>query len=281
MAVQPQLSPAEHPEFELQIPAPAKINHFLHVLGRRADGYHDLQTGFQFVNWGDRLLFSPDRPWQVSGLPDVPDEENLVYRAGIALAEHANIQPSGHIHIEKQIPAGAGLGGGSSDAASALLLLRTHWGLSVSDEALIALGATLGADVPVFLYGKSAIGTGIGESLAAIEWPEIEIELFLPPVHVSTAKIFGQKWLTRDSQPINMRAALDGQGHNDCESVCRKHFPIVDALFDALAGWQPRLSGSGGTVFVLSDNVPAEVALPDGVSRRKVSTINLSPALKS
>ena len=281
MAIQPKLTPSERPGYDWQIEAPAKINRFLHVLGRRPDRYHNLQTGFQFLSWGDRLHVNIDAPWEVSGLDSVPDSENLVYRAGMALANFADIAPQGQLHIEKHIPAGAGLGGGSSDAASALLMLRTLWKLEMSDLDLARIGQQLGADVPIFIHGKSAIGTGIGEQLESIEWPCGEIELFLPQAHVSTRDIFTDKWLTRDSQAINMRAALAGQGHNDCEAVCRKHFPTIDRLFDCLAQWQPKLSGSGGTVFVLHTQVPQLLNLPNGVKRQRVHTTNLSSAVTS
>lgn len=278
MAIQPKLSPSTQPAFTLQIDAPAKINHFLHVLGRRNDGYHDLQTGFQFLAWGDVLHWRDADDFQVTGL-GLPEQDNLVWQAAQRLAKTAGIKPRGHLYIEKHIPAGAGLGGGSSDAASALLMLRSLWNVDLSDSMLMALGAELGADVPIFIFGRSAIGEGIGERLTPIEWPETSIDLFMPPVHVPTRNIFVDERLTRDSQPINIRAALDGQGHNDCENVCRMQFPEVDQLFALLKDKQPKLSGSGGTVFVINENWTESELAQCQVRHRRTQTTNHSSAI--
>ena len=280
MAVQPKLRPSRRAEFDVQIDAPAKINHFLHVLGRRDDGYHDLQTGFQFLSWGDTLHWRASDEFQVTGLEGVAMTDNLIWRAGQALAAASGIQPKGHLHVDKQIPAGAGLGGGSSDAASALLLLRQQWGLNVDDITLHQIGTRLGADVPIFLHGRSAIGTGIGEQLSELDWPECRIDLFMPAVHVPTRNIFMDEVLTRNSEAINIRAALDGNGHNDCEPVCRRQFPEVDALFVCLANRQPKLSGSGGTVFVLDNEVGSSEIAACQVRHLQTRTTNHSSAIQ-
>lgn len=277
MANQPNLIRSSRPGFDWQIAAPAKINRFLHILGRRDDGYHDLQTGFQFLEWADYLHFRAGGEFSVTGLDWVADQDNLVWQAGMRLAEYAGIAPSGTLHIEKHLPAGAGLGGGSSDAASALLLLRHQWSVDISDQTLMSIGASLGADVPIFLYGRAAIGTGIGEQLSPAHWPEQSITLYLPDVHVPTAQIFCDPLLTRNSTAITMRAALDGQGHNDCETVCRRQFPAVDRLMTELVEWDPKLSGSGGTVFSLVEAAPISKVAKTHLSR----TTNDSSAIQS
>ena len=281
MAIQPQLLASERSSFDVKIHCPGKINHFLHVLGRRDDGYHDLQTGFQFIEWGDWLHYRDCDEFRLTGMDHVACEDNLIWKAAHQLARSAGIEPYGHLEIEKNLPAGAGIGGGSSNAASTLLLLREQWRLDISDRTLMQIGTTLGADVPIFLYGMSAIGTGIGEQLEPIEWGEKPIQLFLPGVSVPTAKIFNDQVLTRDSAPISIRAALDGQGHNDCEPVCRQQFPKVNELFRLLDGMEPKLSGSGGTVFVMDNPTPFERKLPAGMTLVNSFTRNRSSAIKS
>ncbi|QGG81006.1 4-(cytidine 5'-diphospho)-2-C-methyl-D-erythritol kinase [Litorivicinus lipolyticus] len=285
MAVSPRLRPSAAHGFECQIDAPAKVNPLLHVLGRRDDGYHDLQVGFELLDWGDRIHFNADVAFTVDGIDGLAMEANLVTQAARALALDAGIVPRGHLRIDKRTPQGAGLGGGSSDAASALLLLRDAWALATSDEALSAIGLKLGADVPVFLTGRGAIGRGVGERLTPMAWPRRRLLLCFSGTDVPTAKIFQDKGLTRTSDPITIRAALDGHGHNDCEPVCRRLFPEVERLFVALAPFQPSLSGTGGTVFVeihdpdQFDQVKA--ALPDGTQFQDVSTTEYSSAIKS
>ena len=285
MAVTPRLVPSVQPGFDFSIDAPAKVNPFLHVLGQRADGYHDLQVGFELLNWGDHLHIDPAAHFEVSGIAGLPMESNLVTQAARALARDAGIEPRGHLWIDKQTPSGAGLGGGSSDAASALLALRTLWGLSTSDEALATIGRSLGADVPVFLGGRSAIGTGIGEHLTPVSFKPRWLLLCSSGNQIPTPQIFTDPGLTRNSSPITIRAALDGRGHNDCEPVCRRLFPDVDRLFASLANHRPKLSGTGGTVFIeLDASVGLEsikAALPSGTKTWVVSTTEYSSAVES
>ncbi|MBI3545070.1 MAG: 4-(cytidine 5'-diphospho)-2-C-methyl-D-erythritol kinase, partial [Gammaproteobacteria bacterium] len=236
-------------------PAPAKLNLFLHVTGRRADGYHTLQTVFQFLDYGDELQFAVSDDGGITRatvLPGIPEDEDLSVRAAYLLREVTRASYGAHIHVRKRIPTGGGLGGGSSDAATTLLALNALWNAGLSIPDLAALGLELGADVPVFIHGQAAWAEGIGERLTPLEPPETWYLVVAPPVHVSTAQVFADPELTRYSAPLTIRDFQEGRGlRNDLEPIVRSRYPEVDRVMRLLTEFgQPRMSGSGGCVFL-------------------------------
>lgn len=236
-------------------PAPAKLNLFLHILGRRPDGYHELQTAFQFVDLCDEISFEPRHDGQIVRLEgpfEVPVFEDLVMRAAQRLQREQKLaRPSGvGIHVRKRIPLDSGLGGGSSDAATTLVALNALWGLGLSVERLADMGLELGADVPVFVRGRAAWAEGVGERLTPLELPEMAFIVIRPNCAVSTREILQAPELTRNSAPITIRAFLETDGRNDCEPVVRTRFPQVAAALDWLGRYAPaRLTGTGSCVF--------------------------------
>jgi len=238
---------------ETHWPAPAKLNLFLHVTGRRADGYHELQTLFQLIDLADTLCVSVrgdgeiDRP---AGPPGVPPEADLVVRAARTLKAATGTALGASLRVRKRIPMGGGLGGGSSDAATALLVLNELWDCGLAVEELAALGLPLGADVPVFVQGFSAWGEGVGERLTPVTLPETWYVIVHPGVAVSTARVFQSPELTRNSPLITIRAFFESGGRNDCEPVVRAQAPEVADALDWLAREAPaRLTGTGSCVF--------------------------------
>lgn len=247
------------------VPAPAKINLFLHVVGRRADGYHLLQTAFQFLDLADTLHFdlrSDDRIVLQGGAPGVNHDDDLVVRAARRLQAVTGTSMGADIRLEKRIPMGGGLGGGSSDAASALIALNRLWGTGLGRQALMQLGLELGADVPVFIFGQNAFAEGIGEALQALALPERAYLVLRPDVSIPTAEIFSAKDLTRDTERITMaffsdvaktndEKILSEFGRNDLESVAFNRYPAVRQV----AEWMReerlpvRMSGSGSCLF--------------------------------
>jgi 4-diphosphocytidyl-2-C-methyl-D-erythritol kinase len=249
----------------LTLLSPAKLNLFLHITGRRADGYHQLQTLFQLLDWGDWLGFTPDHSGEISlvapGL-DIPAKDNLIYRAASLLQRHCkrDIVPGVLIKVAKHIPTGGGLGGGSSNAATTLLALNCLWQLGLPGAELQALGATLGADVPVFVGGRTAWAEGIGEVLTPVDLPERWYAIITPPCHVATGQIFSHLQLTRNTAPIKMATFFEGYSRNDCQELVRRLYPDIDAVFDWLEGFAPaRLTGTGASVFA-SFGTEAEAA---------------------
>ena len=234
----------------LTLPAPAKLNLFLHVTGRRADGYHQLQTLFQLLDWGDQLHFSANSSGLITlddGGLDIPQQDNLIVRAARLLQQDTL---GAHIRLEKQIPAGGGLGGGSSDAATTLLALNHLWGLDRGRIELQALGAELGADVPVFVGGHTAWAEGIGEILTPVELPQRWFLILVPDCEVSTAEIFSHQELTRNSPAIKMAAFFEGDSRNDCQQLVRRLYPEVDNALKKLENFgEARLTGTGACVF--------------------------------
>lgn len=234
-------------------PAPAKLNLFLHVVGRRADGYHLLQTVFRFVDYGDRLRFSPRDDGQVvlaNPLPGVAAESDLCWRAARLLQETCACRAGVTIHLDKCLPLGGGLGGGSSDAASVLLALNHLWRLGLSRQRLQEIGLALGADVPVFIFGRNAFAEGVGEALHPVEVPACWYVVLEPPVQVPTAAIFSAPELKRDTVPLAVGAWRPGLGGNDLQAVAVARFPVVGACLDWLARFgEARMSGSGACVF--------------------------------
>ncbi|MBL8511160.1 MAG: 4-(cytidine 5'-diphospho)-2-C-methyl-D-erythritol kinase [Betaproteobacteria bacterium] len=245
--------------------APAKLNLFLHVVGRRADGYHLLQSAFCLLNFGDTLEIQPRADnliQRLSALPGVEAENDLVIRAARLLQQQAGERRGCDIHVSKRIPMGGGLGGGSSDAATTLLALNQLWGLNWPNERLQALGLQLGADVPFFVRGQSAIAEGIGERLTPIDIPSWWYLVLTPPINVPTIAVFSAKELTRDTNPLKITDFSAGRlcdtlrgTRNDLQAVVVKAFPVVAAHLEALitvgqkALFGARMTGSGSSVF--------------------------------
>lgn len=237
-------------------PAPAKINLFLHVTGRRDDGYHLLQTAFQFIDLEDVVeieVTDDDSVVRNGGDDFVAVDEDLAIRAARALKQHTGCARGAKIRVTKNIPVGAGLGGGSSDAATVLVALNELWGTGLDETALAGIGLELGADVPVFVGRHAAFAEGIGEELIRHSWPERQGLLLVPPVHVSTPVVFADAQLTRNSPQITIRDLEDGPVGNDLAPVASRLFPRVAQAFDVLGeleGFEaPRMTGSGGGVF--------------------------------
>ncbi len=234
-------------------PAPAKLNRFLHILGRRADGYHDLQTVFQFIDLCDTLSFDVREDGEIRRLTDLPGvstENDLVVRAARLLRAHTGTRLGVQIRVSKRIPAGAGLGGGSSDAATTLLALDHLWGTGLASSELLALGRRLGADVPIFLHGQATWAEGVGERFTPLALDEPWYLVVRPDVEVSTARVFTDPNLTRNTTPITIARFLAGEGRNDCEAVVRARYPEVAFALDWLGARAPaRLTGTGSCVF--------------------------------
>ncbi|MEO5573688.1 MAG: 4-(cytidine 5'-diphospho)-2-C-methyl-D-erythritol kinase, partial [Gammaproteobacteria bacterium] len=229
-------------------PAPAKLNLFLHIIGRRLDGYHELQTVFQFIDYADELRFTPRPDGHIeltSALPDVPPEHNLIVRAARLLQAETKTSQGTDIELTKRLPIGAGLGGGSSDAATTLFALNRIWGLNLPLDELTGLGLRLGADVPVFLRGQAAWAEGVGERLTPIDLEEPWYVVVTPPCQVSTQAIFTSADLTRDTKPITIADFLAGQGGNDCEALVCRRYPEVAIALDWLGKFaKARMTGT-------------------------------------
>ena len=238
-------------------PAPAKLNLMLHVVGQRADGYHELQTVFQFLTLSDWLYFDVNGQSgvQLAGQPaGVPAEKDLCVRAAMLLRKTTGCSASVKIYNDKRLPIGGGLGGGSSDAATTLRVLNRLWGLDLPTAELARLGLALGADVPVFIQGEAAWAEGVGEVLTPVTPPEAWYLLLVPPVSVSTAAVFSDPGLTRDTPRTKIPDLLSGELRNDCEAVVRRSYPEVDAALDWLNSYSPaRLTGTGACVFAAFD----------------------------
>ena len=234
-------------------PAPAKLNLFLHITGRREDGYHLLQTVFQFLDFGDELIFTPREDGTIhrlTELPGVPAEQDLVVRAAVLLKQRAGRDLGVDIEIIKNLPMGGGLGGGSSDAATTLVALNQIWACGLSIEQLAELGLQLGADVPVFVRGQAAWAEGVGEVLSPVELPEPWFVVLIPPVNVPTAKVFSDPQLIRDCPAITIRDFLSGHADNICEPLVRQGWPEVDAALTDLSEFAAaRMTGTGACVF--------------------------------
>ena len=238
-------------------PAPAKLNLLLHVVGRCADGYHELQTVFQFLTVSDWLYFDVHQQTGIElvGEPaGVPANADLCVRAATLLRDATSSQAGVTIYNDKRLPLGGGLGGGSSDAATTLLVLNRLWGLDLPSDELARLGLSLGADVPVFVHGRAAWAEGVGEILTPVTPPEAWYLVLVPPVSISTAAIFSDPGLTRDTPRTKIPDLLSGVGQNDCEAVVRCRHPEVAAALDWLNGFSAaRLTGTGACVFAAFD----------------------------
>lgn len=235
--------------------SPAKINLFLHILGRRADGYHNLQTVFQFLNYCDELAFSVRTDACINlqcSLPNLPIEKNLIFRAAILLQQLSGTTLGADIKLQKKIPIGGGLGGGSSNAATTLIALNHLWQLKLKEPELARLGLQLGADVPIFIHGKAAWGEGLGEHLTPISLKEPWYVVIVPPCPVSTAEIFSSQELTRNTPPLTIQQFLAQPELmiNDCEKVVCKLYPDVAMALDWLNQFAPaKMTGTGGCLF--------------------------------
>jgi 4-diphosphocytidyl-2-C-methyl-D-erythritol kinase len=267
-------------------PAPGKLNLFLHVVGRRADGYHLLQTAFQFIDLCDEIRF-----WQrpagvierVGDVPGVPAADDLAVRAAWRLLAVSRGPGAGvAIEVTKRLPMQGGVGGGSSDAATVLVGLNRLWGLGLSPDELAAIGLELGADVPVFVHGRAAWAEGVGEVLTPVDFPEPWYLLVRPDVTVGTAEVFKATELTRDSPVITIRGFLMAGGRNDCEPVVRRRFPAVAEALDWLGRIAPaRLTGTGSCVYAAmpgeAEARAALAGLPARWAGHVVRGINRSP----
>ena len=302
--------------------APAKINLLLRIVAQRADGYHELQTLFQLLDKGDRLQFIPNNSGQirrVSDISGVPERDDIIIKAA-QLLKHSSDSPAGvDIHIEKILPMGGGLGGGSSDAATTLLALNRLWGLNYSQQRLLQMALQLGADVPVFVAGHSAWAEGVGEQLTAVDLPPQWYIIVTPEVEIPTAALFASSQLTRDARPIRIRDYFnlaqgcfnsaqdgvqagvipeigrvvlaeienDGLENNVFEPVVRTMYPQVASAMDWLSaesGQRARLSGTGASIFAAFDSEDQALKVAEKVPPKWryfiARGINLSPALK-
>lgn len=248
-----QAPPLTPPTHSLTLPAPAKLNLMLHIIGRRSDGYHQLQTLFQFLDYADELTFAPRTDGEIrlhSELAEVAHDSNLIVRAARQLQRASHCTLGADIWLSKRLPMGGGLGGGSSDAATTLLGLNHLWQLNWNEEQLAALGLGLGADVPVFVRGHAAFAEGVGEILTPVELSEPWFLVAIPQVSVSTAEVFADPQLTRDTPANKLRSLLEGGSRNDCQPVVQKRYPEVHNALILLNKFVPtRLTGTGACVF--------------------------------
>jgi 4-diphosphocytidyl-2-C-methyl-D-erythritol kinase len=235
-------------------PAPAKLNLFLHITGRQPGGYHDLQTLFQILDWGDELQFSINNSGKISRCTNaegIPQADDICVRAAQLLKTRQGVRLGVHIDLIKRIPMGAGLGGGSSDAATVLLALNQLWSCGRSVSQLAELGLELGADVPVFVHGHSAWAEGRGEKLEAVVLGERYYVLIFPGISISTAEVFAHPGLKRDSKSLEMSMISLQPGRNDCEAVALGMHPQLNGVVQDLRVWgQPHMSGTGSTFFL-------------------------------
>ena len=237
----------------LVLPSPAKLNLMLHILGRREDGYHELQTLFQFLDYGDEMTFAVREDGVIclhTEFPGVAHDDNLIVKAAKKLQAQSACPLGIDIWIKKILPMGGGIGGGSSNAATTLLALNHLWQLGLSRQRLQEIGLTLGADVPVFLFGSNAFAEGVGEALQALTLPPAWYVVLEPPVQVPTALIFGSPELKRDTPPLAASDWRPGTGSNDLQAVACARFPIIATYLEWLGRYgEARMSGSGACVF--------------------------------
>ncbi|MGG1945026.1 4-(cytidine 5'-diphospho)-2-C-methyl-D-erythritol kinase [Trinickia sp. NRRL B-1857] len=275
--------------------APAKLNLFLHITGRRPDGYHALQTVFQLIDWGDVLHFTlreDGRVHRKTEVPGVPEESDLVVRAAMLLKAHTGSPLGVDIEIEKRLPMGAGLGGGSSDAATTLLALNRLWKLELARDVLQSLALQLGADVPFFVFGKNAFAQGVGEALEAVQLPPRYFLVVTPKAHVPTAAIFSDKSLTRDSEAVTITDFLAQQscnarwpesyGRNDMQPVVVGKYAEVEQVLEWFETIAPaRMTGSGASVFAafrsIAEAEAAQAKLPADWISAVASSLDTHP----
>lgn len=266
-------------------PAPAKLNLFLHVTGRRADGYHTLQTLYQLIDWGDEVRIEPTAGSTIRRMEsdyEVPEHEDLVVRAAQLLQSETGCGRGAEIAVTKRIPMGSGMGGGSSDAATVLVVLNQLWGCGLGVKELAELGCSLGADIPVFVHGHTAMAEGIGDQLEPVSLGERHYVIVFPGVSIPTREIFSDPGLKRDSEPVSLAGALSGEARNDCEVIVRKRYPEMARILDSLAQWgQPSMTGTGSAVFLRAESRQQAIhtarALKNLYNVRAVSGVDRSP----
>jgi 4-diphosphocytidyl-2-C-methyl-D-erythritol kinase len=271
--------------FEHVYLAPAKLNLFLHVVGRRPDGYHLLQTVFRFLDYGDevRLTVREDGAIRLSNpLPGVSMEQDLCFRAASLLQKHTGCRLGVDIALVKRLPMGGGLGGGSSDAATVLMALNQLWQLDLPRATLETLGLRLGADVPVFIFGRAAFAEGVGEKLQAVLLPPACYVVLIPPIQVATAEIFASPGLTRDTSEMKIPPLPAGCGRNDLEPVAIAAYPVVGQYLEWLRQYgDARMTGSGACVFAaFPDRAAAEkvfAARPEGMQGFVADGLDVHP----
>ena len=279
----------------LSLRSPAKLNLFLHIVGRRADGYHLLQSVFQLIDWCDTIhlkRISENEVRRINPIPGVLPEQDLVVRAANLLKDFCKIEVGVEINLHKEIPMGAGMGGGSSDAATTLIGLNVLWNLNLSKETLCTLGLQLGADVPFFIFGQNAFVEGIGEKIQEISLQTPDFLVIFPNQGIATSSIFQDPELTRDHAQITIDGFLASpwsELSNDCQTVAVRICPEVKQALDwisqAVAGSEPRMSGSGSSVFAVLDPKTDTAKLdnllqnlPKGWVGRIVRGLNKNPA---
>jgi 4-diphosphocytidyl-2-C-methyl-D-erythritol kinase len=269
-------------------PAPAKLNLFLHVLGRRSDGYHEIQTLFQLLDWGDEIRLQPTGDGKITrgeAAYPVAGDDDLVVRAARLLQAETDCRAGVRIEVHKAIPLGSGLGGGSSDAATVLVALNHLWGCSLSSAELVRLGARLGADIPVFVHGRTALAEGIGDRLEPVELGPRHYVLVMPGLPIPTADLFGDPALNRDSRPIGPAEAVAGQGHNDFEPLVRMRYPQMEKALTLLARWgRARITGTGSGIFLEMPGATEAQSAADEMKSlynvRAVGGVDRSPLLQ-
>lgn len=241
--------------------SPGKLNLFLHITGQRSDGYHELQTVFQFIDIADEICLSVNDSGQITGgheHPDIHAGQDLTLRAARLLQSVTGCPKGVRIQLDKKLPIGGGVGGGSSNAATVLVALNQLWETGLSREELVKLGLQLGADVPVFIRGQTCWAEGIGEDIKPVELPESDYLVIYPGVPVSTGEVFSAADLTRDAAPITITDFLAGAGHNDCEAVVRRLVPEVNRALEWLGRYaSARMTGTGACVFAAFESQEA------------------------
>lgn len=265
----------------LRVPSPAKLNLFLHIVGRRDNGYHELQSIFQLIDLYDWISFEAieENQVQIEGVAEVKLEQNLIYRAAQYLRPHAKTPCGLKISVEKNIPMGAGLGGGSSNAATTLIVLNQLWQCGLNDEQLAAYGVQLGADVPIFIFGQNAWAEGVGEHLSFIDLAQKQFIVLKPDCFISTQLLFSQKTLTRDTKPTTFCAYQlePSLFENNFEPLARQLYPEVEEAMQYLDQFgQAKLTGTGACVFTeviqemnvkqILQNAPCKAYLVNGLA---------------
>lgn len=272
---------------KLSLLAPAKLNLFLHILGRREDGYHELQTLFQLLSYGDTLTFETRTDQQLAlndNIPGVETADNLIFRAAKHLQSVTGCQYGANIAIEKRLPMGGGLGGGSSDAATTLVALNHLWQTDLSTDDLCIIGVSLGADVPVFIRGRTAWAEGIGEKLQPLDMPEHWFLVVKPDCHVATSNIFSHQQLTRDTLAITVAALFEQGGINDCEKVVCQLYPEIAEALKWLQQYSPaQMTGTGACIFAAFSSEGAALTVLEEIPQKWegfiAKGINHSPLL--
>ncbi len=272
-----------------RFPAPAKLNLFLHIVGQRLDGYHELETLFQFLDYGDNLAIKVNQNKDIillTPIPGVNNEDNLIIKAARLLQKHTNSPLGASIKIDKVLPMGGGLGGGSSNAATVLLALNYLWKTRLSQQQLAELGVSLGADVPIFIHGFSAFAQGIGEKLTPMSPKEYWFLVCKPDCHIATGDIFNAKELPRNTPKLSLTNIEVNLCHNDCQSLVIKNYPEVANLLTWLLEYAPsRMTGTGACIFSYFNSEQeaktVQAKLPPEIESFVAKGINQSPLIKN